>query len=309
MHRVLVALSFVLVAVVASAPAQTESARAYEKLLGEVKSLEHGLHPGMSQAQMEKVFGQVERKFLDFIQRYSQSPEAIDARYQLGVMYARAGMGEKAIPMLEELLSAGDRVPPDKAGVAHYFMGQVLIQQERFDEAEKHLKTVLEDFSSVDPRLTQAASDALGSLGIMKRLAVGKEPIPFEVLDLNGKPLSLKDYKGKVVLLDFWATWCTPCRREMPNVIKLYKTYNKKGFEIVGISLDMDKRRLLQYLQDTEITWRQYFDGKGWQNDVAKLYGIKSIPTTFLIDRKGKIRYKSLRGEALADAVKKLWAE
>lgn len=111
------------------------------------------------------------------------------------------------------------------------------------------------------------------------------------------------------VIVDFWATWCGPCVAEMPNVKTVYKKYHSRGFEIVGISLDQSRDKLDAYIQQQGIEWPQYFDGKFWNNDIAQMYGIKSIPTTLLVDRHGKIRYKSLRGRQLDQAVEKLVAE
>ena len=116
-------------------------------------------------------------------------------------------------------------------------------------------------------------------------------------------------YKGKVLLIDFWATWCGPCVAEMPNVKNIYSKFHPQGFEIVGISLDQSRDRLDQYIKSNQIAWPQYFDGKWWNNDVAVRYGIKSIPTTILVDKSGKIRFKSVRGKQLENAVQQLLAE
>jgi peroxiredoxin len=131
----------------------------------------------------------------------------------------------------------------------------------------------------------------------------------FSEKDLDGKPLSVSGYKGKVVLVDFWATWCPPCRAELPNVIKTYETHHKDGFEIIGISLDQDKQKLTSFLKDKNMTWAQYFDGRGWQNKLAQKYGVQSIPATYLLDRQGIIIGKDLRGEELEQAVSKALAK
>jgi thiol-disulfide isomerase/thioredoxin len=121
----------------------------------------------------------------------------------------------------------------------------------------------------------------------------------FEEKDLSGQPLSIAKFKGKIVLVDFWATWCGPCVAELPNVMEAYKKYHDKGFEIVGISLDQDEAKLKAFISEKGMVWPQYFDGKGWGSKLGKKYGILSIPATFLLDKDGKIIAKGLRGPAL----------
>jgi len=130
-------------------------------------------------------------------------------------------------------------------------------------------------------------------------LAVGKEFPDFSEPDLDGKTASVGNFKGKIVLVDFWATWCGPCVAELPNVIKAYEKYHDKGFEIVGISLDKDKGRLTSFLKAKNMTWQQVFDGNGWESKVAKKYQVQSIPATYLIGKDGKLLASNLRGEAL----------
>jgi len=136
-------------------------------------------------------------------------------------------------------------------------------------------------------------------------MVVGAKFPDFEEQDLAGNPLSVGNYKGKIVLVDFWATWCGPCVGELPNVLKTYEKYHDKGFEIVGISLDSDKAKLTSFMEKQKMTWRQYFDGKGWGNKLAGKYGVGSIPATYLLDGEGKIIAKNLRGEQLETEVAK----
>ncbi|WP_009961574.1 TlpA family protein disulfide reductase [Verrucomicrobium spinosum] len=140
---------------------------------------------------------------------------------------------------------------------------------------------------------------------ISKKLVEGAEFPTFEVKDLEGKPLSVAGLKGKVVLIDFWATWCGPCVHEMPNVIKAYEKFHDQGLEIIGVSLDQDRAALDAFLKEHKMTWPQYFDGKGWGNEVSGKYGIQGIPATFLLNREGKIAGKDLRGEELSAAIEK----
>jgi thiol-disulfide isomerase/thioredoxin len=140
---------------------------------------------------------------------------------------------------------------------------------------------------------------------IRRALTDGTKFPDFAEKDLQGNPLSVAKYKGKLVLVDFWATWCGPCVGTLPSVIKAYNKHHADGFEIIGISLDMDEQKLKSFLKTKEIPWAQYFDGKGWQNKLAAKYGIQSVPATFLLDRQGKIIGQDLRGEALEEALTK----
>jgi thiol-disulfide isomerase/thioredoxin len=134
----------------------------------------------------------------------------------------------------------------------------------------------------------------------------GKAPKQIDVLGYDGKPINLGDLKGKVVLIDFWATWCGPCRAELPNVIATYKKLHPQGFEIVGISLDEDEGKLKEFLGSHEMPWAQFYDGKGWENEVGQLYGVQSIPATYLLDKAGNVQGIDVRGPALGRAVERL---
>jgi thiol-disulfide isomerase/thioredoxin len=137
-------------------------------------------------------------------------------------------------------------------------------------------------------------------------VAVG-QPFPaLEFKGLDGKPVSIAALKGKVILIDFWATWCGPCRREMPTVISLYQKCHERGFEIVGISLDKDRETLEKYIEANKMPWPQYFDGKVWKNDISTRFGIDAIPATILIDKEGVVRFKDIRGAELIKAVESL---
>jgi peroxiredoxin len=147
------------------------------------------------------------------------------------------------------------------------------------------------------------------ALKIQAGLKAGAAFPDFSVKDLDGKPMSVSALKGKVVLIDFWATWCPPCVREIPNVIAAYKKYHSKGFDILGVSLDQDKAALAGFIKKNDMTWPQYFDGQGFDNALAAKYGIQSIPSTYLIDQKGNIIATNLRGEELETAVAKAIGE
>jgi peroxiredoxin len=133
-----------------------------------------------------------------------------------------------------------------------------------------------------------------------KKTAIGVEAPDFTMNDFDGKPVMLSSLRGKVVMIDFWASWCGPCRQENPNVVKLYNQYHSKGFEILGVSLDKDKESWAKAIKDDQLSWIHVSDLQYWQNAVARLYGVNSIPQTYLLDKDGKIIAKGLRSEQLA---------
>lgn len=148
----------------------------------------------------------------------------------------------------------------------------------------------------------------IAHLEVLKKVSVGKTFTDFEAADVKGEVKKLSDYvgNGKYVLVDFWASWCGPCRQEMPNLVSLYKKYKSKGFEIVGVSLDNDKAAWEKGIKDLNITWPQLSDLKGWQSESAALYGVNSIPHVLLIDKEGTIIAKQLRGEELEKKLEEL---
>jgi peroxiredoxin len=134
---------------------------------------------------------------------------------------------------------------------------------------------------------------------ILKKVAVGQPALDFTLSDPDGNPIALSSFKGKVLLIDFWASWCGPCRKENPNVVKLYDDFNDKGFEILGVSLDESRERWLKAIEDDSLTWPHVSDLEGWQSSAGKLYGVNSIPATVLVNSEGIIIDKDLRGEEL----------
>ena len=139
-----------------------------------------------------------------------------------------------------------------------------------------------------------------------KSTAIGGIAMDFTQNDINGKPVSLSSFRGKYLLIDFWASWCGPCRAENPNVVKAYNAYKNKGFEILGVSLDQSKEPWLAAIKKDKLAWTQVSDLKGWENAVSQKYRIESIPASFLLDKDGKIIARDLRGEALEKKLKEL---
>ncbi|MDP1580201.1 MAG: TlpA disulfide reductase family protein [Candidatus Didemnitutus sp.] len=182
---------------------------------------------------------------------------------------------------------------------------------EDFEEGARQLQTLVANFGQ-----TEIAAEVTGLLGEMEpmlaarkigeTLKVGGEFPTFAEVDLKGQPLDLAAYRGKVVLIDFWATWCGPCVAELPHVLAAYKKFHAKGFEIIGVSLDKDRARLDAFLEQHQMTWVQFFDGQGWENKLSRQYGISAIPATFLLDANGRIVARDLTGSELEDELAKL---
>lgn len=136
------------------------------------------------------------------------------------------------------------------------------------------------------------------------------QPAPlFEQNDSNGMPISLESFKGQYLLIDFWASWCGPCRQENPNVVALYNDFHDKGFEIFGVSLDKDREPWLEAIEVDGLTWPQVSDLGGWENAVAQLYGVRAIPHTVLLNREGVIIAKNLSSEELRTKLEEIFAE
>jgi peroxiredoxin len=251
----------------------------------------------------------------DLTTQFSALVKETQAKLQAGARTAEALAPE--LKRFDELLAANaanrtDEVAQIQFALATLYAGVV----GDFDRATSLLLKLKTDFpdtkyaARVDQTLAvleNQRAQMAARLEHERTYAPGKVFPDFAETDLDGKPLSIAKYKGKVVLLDFWATWCGPCIAELPNVVAAYKKYHDKGFEIIGISLDRPDslQKLKDFAKEHEMPWAQFYDGKYWANKLAVRYQIQSIPATFLLDGEGKIIARDLRGPALERAVAK----
>jgi len=159
------------------------------------------------------------------------------------------------------------------------------------------------------PEAIKSLEPEVAKQKIRESLAPGKLFPDFNVTNMAGNPLSVAQYRGKVVLIDFWATWCPPCRRELPNVVAIYQKYHPQGFEIIGVTLDDDQTSVANFIKDSNMPWPEHFEGTGWDNTLVAKYGVSAIPDNILVDAQGHILGRGLKGDDLAQAVAKALAK
>ncbi len=203
---------------------------------------------------------------------------------------------EEAVVALQKAIE----LSKGKVVKAYYNLGFALIKSGKEQEGV----AVLKQFLELDPRATEA-SQARAVIANLKMVDAKVAPT-FVVKSHTGDELSLEKFKGKIVLLDFWASWCLPCRIDMPEVRKIWKQYGSDRFAIIGINLDSSRPPFEAYMKEEGITWLQYYDGLGWGNKISRLYGVYAIPHTVLIDQDGVIQATGLRGEVLSEKIGEL---
>ena len=168
---------------------------------------------------------------------------------------------------------------------------------EQYQKMYKGQNQILDNF--LDQQIAQLKSST----------EIGDEAPDFSAATPEGGTKSLKSLRGKVLLVDFWASWCGPCRRENPNVVAVYNKYKSKGFDVLGVSLDTDAARWKGAIQDDKLTWHHVSDLGGWRSAPAQLYKVTGIPQTLLLDKNGVIIAKNLRGPALEEKLKEIFGE
>jgi peroxiredoxin len=189
-----------------------------------------------------------------------------------------------------------------KSPIGMYVLNQVAGYELNVAEVEPIFKAL-----SKEVRKTPSAKQFAYRLDLEKKLGIGQPAIDFSQNDVSGKPITLASFRGKYVLVDFWASWCGPCRAENPNVVSAFNKYKDKGFTVLGVSFDEKKNLWEDAIKKDELNWTQVSDLKGWANEVGKLYGIRAIPQNLLLDREGRIVAKNLRGEALESKLAELF--
>lgn len=219
------------------------------------------------------------------VERAASSAGDSDSEAAIAALYKGARQLQKEFPrenqVLQMLLSIAPRLDPAEA--------KAVFQEVAAD-------------TNAPPQFQKYAADQLKTAS-----RVG-QPLALQFTAVDGRPVNLAQMKGNVVLVDFWATWCPPCVRSLPEVKATYDKLHSKGLDIVGVSLDEDKSALTSFVSAHQMAWPQYFDGLHWKNKIAQEFAIESIPTMWLVDKKGVLRDTNAR-ENLAGKIEKLLAE
>jgi thiol-disulfide isomerase/thioredoxin len=223
-----------------------------------------------------------------------------EARLNLIGIHAAASGQETLTPEVEKEMLAFIHDFPDDPNDAQLQSARLQsLQKTDPAQAAKLLDSLLQD---PNPQVVRMAQTQARLRDLMKK------PLDLKFTATDGSTVDVGKLRGKVVLIDFWATWCGPCMAEAPNVVEAYNDLHGKGLEIVGISLDQDKGRLDAVTKVKGMVWPQYFDGKGWENAISSSYGITSIPSMWLVDKKGMIVDSDAR-DGLKEKIEKLLAE
>ncbi len=221
------------------------------------------------------------------------------ARIREAAAYLFSGQANKALPRLENLQKDYPDRPEMYARELAYALSRSGKQKEALlfmDRIETEMLLAKKD--RLLPRIKHHFD--------MVRM-VGKPLKEFNVLDhRTGNKISPKNLKGKVVLVDFWATWCRPCIAELPHIKEAHEKFSQAGFEIFGVSLDDDKAKLDRMITGKKMNWLHHYDGKKWKNELAVSFGVHSVPANLLVDQKGIVRAVNLRGKAVENQVARL---
>jgi len=279
---------------------------------GEIKELERAAK--IKDGQCSECFRRIgrayasERKYDDAVAAFRHSIELdpadeADITLEIGItLYDQNS--KKSLGEADKEIRKAIQLNPSRMESAYFFLGSTLIKLGQEQEGKDALKECI--------RLRPGSTWATAAQSVLAGPppSNGTAAREFKAASTTGDEITLEKYRGKIILLDFWATWCGPCRAELPNIKEIWKKHNSDQFVIIGVSLDTDSKKFNDYVAKERLTWPQYFDKLGWHNKIAQLYRVNAIPSAIVIDQNGTVHSVGLRGGKLAaeidDLLKKL---
>ena len=256
------------------------------------------------QVGKETVTGSKNMEYYGKLMTLRTDMEAKVASWNKQVAAATEKKDNKKIAQIEQEYQAPEQDVVNKVKAMLPDMGTSLVSLFALNfmpDIEKEFATyeaVAQRFEKENPNSPHAKA-LIGRIARIKGVSVGAPAPEIALNDTTGNPIPLSSLRGKYVLIDFWASWCGPCRAENPNVVRMYNKFKDKGFAIYSVSLDQAKANWTKAIRNDNLTWTHVSDLKFWQSAAAQQYGVQAIPATFLLDKDGKIIAKNLRGDAL----------
>ena len=273
------------------------------------------LTPFVSAESVMEIASRFEEQKIEAIQSYlEKNPETEDRDEALAILVGAHMAIGKFGPVPDLLSQRYDLQSRDEEPNLQLIIGEIVrpyidsaIVSDQRDKAKAFVAKVKADFSS-GPAAGQVNA-ILDQFGAELYLPGVGDRMDIAFTDLNGNEVDTTTMKDKVILVDFWATWCAPCVAEIPNIVKIYEEYKEQGFEVIGISLDESIPPVKQFNAAKGVTWPQYCDGLGYDNELAQRFGINRLPASFLVGKGGEIIASELRGDELKEAVEKALGE
>lgn len=253
----------------------------------------------------------VDSKVLDLLEEHWAKDESDKNKVLCQILLSRPPAGAKKL--LQKVLDENKN--KDIQGFACFALARMAAEKasegdkQANEAAEKYYERIAKDFANVQLGKTNLGEQAKGPLFEIRHLAVGKTPPNVESQNLDGKKVELKDYKGKVVVLDIWATWCGPCKSMIPHEREMVKKHKDAPFALISVSGDQEKGTLKKFLETTDMPWVHWWDGA--EGKIIKGWNIQAFPTIYVLDTEGVIRYKfvGVVNKELDEAIDKLLAE